>query len=377
MDAFYASVEKFDDPELIGKPVLVGGSGPRGVVAAASYEARWFGARSAMPMRRALSLCPDAVVVRPRMARYREVSKKIFEIFHALTPDVEGLSLDEAFLDVSANTRLHGSPRDIALRIKKQIRDDTGLTASVGIGPNKLVAKIASELEKPDGLVELDPDTIRDTLDPLPISALFGVGPKTAERLHAVSIETFRDLRLADDAALVPIFGRYAKRIRARAAGIDHRPVGGEAEDKSVSAEETFDTDIGDPDRLRGYLLSMTAGVADKIRRKNWVASQVGIKLRLPDFTTLTRQRRFHPPTNSCIELQKQAMRLLELWIKENQDAELRLLGVAVHGLSPDTQMNLFDDETPGRSGRVDEVLGEVQDRFGDAALQRGRGKPG
>ena len=225
MDAFYASVEQRDEPALRGKPLVVGGTGNRGVVAAASYEAREYGIRSAMPMRDAIRRCPDLLRVRPRMAHYQAVSKQVFEVFRRFTPLVEGLSLDEAFLDVSGSVALFGDPVEIARSIKQQIFDTTQLTASVGVAVNKLVAKIASDLEKPDGLTVIYPDDYERLLDPLAVSVIPGIGKETLRRLSGTSISTLRELRLAEDRVLGPIFGRYAAKTTARAAGMDDRPV--------------------------------------------------------------------------------------------------------------------------------------------------------
>src|SRR5271168_3056791 len=225
MDAFYASVEEQDRPELKGKPLIVGGTGERGVVAAASYAVRRFGVRSAMPMREALRLCPEAICVRPRMARYCEVSEQVFKIFHEFTPLVEGLSLDEAFLDVTASRQLHGEPCAIGANIRRRIAGQTGLTASVGIAPNKLLAKIASDLNKPDGMCQIDAGNMRRILDALPIQKLFGVGQKTLPAVHAAGIRTFGDARAAADEVLWRAFGKHGKTMRDRACGIDDRPV--------------------------------------------------------------------------------------------------------------------------------------------------------
>src|SRR5512134_1036296 len=225
MDAFYASVEQRDDPSLRGKPVIVGGTGGRGVVAAASYEVRRFGVHSAMPVREALRRCPDAICVPPRIAHYAAVSKQIFAIFHEFTPQVQGLSLDEAFLDVTASAAALGDAAHIAREIKRLVRERTALTASVGVAPNKLVAKIASALRKPDGLVVVRPEDVRELLDPLPIRKLFGLGPKTAPKVEALGIHTLGQLRQAAPARLRPVFGRYTERVQQRAAGIDERPV--------------------------------------------------------------------------------------------------------------------------------------------------------
>ena len=227
MDAFYASVEQRDDPALRGKPLVVGGTSNRGVVAAASYEARAFGIRSAMPMRDACRRCPDLLRVRPRMAHYQAVSKQVFRVFREITPLVEGLSLDEAFLDVTGSTSLFGTPVDIAGTIKRDIRETTGLTASVGVAENKLVAKIASDLDKPDGLTVIYPADYETRLDPLPVSVIPGIGKKTLERLDGTGIRTLRDLRLAEDRILRPVFGRFTQKTRDRAAVVDarfHRP---------------------------------------------------------------------------------------------------------------------------------------------------------
>ena len=245
MDAFYASIEQRDNPQLRGQPVVVGGN-KRGVVAAASYEVRKFGVRSAMPMTEAERRCPTLVRVAPRMAHYRAVSEEIFGIFREFTPTVEGLSLDEAFLDVTASRVLHGDGPTVASQIKERIQKQTGLTASVGVAENKLVAKIASDLDKPDGLVIVTPNGCRAILDPLPVEVIPGIGPQTLRRLHALNITTVADLRRAPDRVLAPIFGRFARRARERAAGIDSRPVTPSRIEKSISSEETYDIDLAD-----------------------------------------------------------------------------------------------------------------------------------
>jgi len=239
MDAFYASVEEQDNPLLKGAPLIVGGSSGRGVVAAASYAVRRFGVHSAMPIATALRLCPNAVCVPPRMARYQEVSARVFATFHEFTPLVQGLSLDEAFLDVTASQTLLGTPEEIGAHIRRRIAQDTGLTASVGIAPNKLLAKIASDIAKPDGMYRLDPG-MREVLDALPIQKLLGVGQKTLGRVQAAGILTFGDARRADDARLWRAFGRHGRAMQERACGIDDRPVEPDVEEKSISAEDTF-----------------------------------------------------------------------------------------------------------------------------------------
>lgn len=373
MDAFYASVEQRDNPELRGKPLVVGGGSNRGVVAAASYEVRRFGVRSAMPMSEALRRCPELVRVAPRMSHYKEVSSRIFAIFRQFTPLVEGLSLDEAFLDVTASRALHGSGVHIAASIKRQVREQTGLTASVGVAGNKLVAKIASDLDKPDGLVVITADNLRATLDPLPVQVIPGIGRQTLARLHAVAIRTVADLRLAPDHDLDPIFGRFAQRTRERAAGIDNRPVVADREEKSISAEETFSTDLSDRARLDRELLALAETTARRLRKSGLQAGTIQVKIRQSDFQTFTRQKSLQPPTNNTGQIYGIARELLATWLGTNSDARIRLLGVGGSKLSPAGQGDLFD--SPGESPQdgVDRALDSIQDRFGAAAVGRAR----
>jgi DNA polymerase IV len=370
MDAFYASVEQHDDPALAGLPVIVGWSGGRGVVAAASYEVRRFGVRSAMPMSNALRLCPDAVCVRPRMQRYQEVSALVFSVFREITPLVQGLSLDEAFLDVTASTTLLGSGTDIARRIKGRIRELTGLSASVGVAPNKLVAKIASELEKPDGLTVVPYEKIREVLDPLSVRRLPGLGRKTGARVEAVGIHTLGELRGAPDALLWPIFGRYSAWIRERASGVDERPVQPDMEDKSLSAEDTFEADIADPRLLQRQLARLADLAGSRLRGRGLVAGCIGVKIRRNDFSTFTRQRAVAPPTGEGRAIGGVAAELLSRWLAANPEAKLRLLGVVLTELTPAAQLGLFEDQ-PGPA-RLDAALDQVRGRFGSQALRRG-----
>jgi DNA polymerase IV len=371
MDAFYASVEQRDDPSLVGKPLIVGGIAGRGVVAAASYEVRKYGVHSAMPMSIALRLCPHAVCVRPRMGRYKEVSDQVFSVFNEITPIVQGLSLDEAFLDVTASQALFGDAVAIARRIKNRIKEITGLTASVGVASNKLVAKIASDLDKPDGLTIVPEARIQAILDPLSVRRLPGLGRKSGEKVEAAGIHTFAELRVAPDGALRPLFGRYTQRIRERAAGIDDRPVLPDRDEKSLSAEETFAQDIGDPRVLQAELTRLAELACERLRGKQLMAGCIGVKIRREDFVTFTRQRAVAPPTHDGRTVANVARDLLARWLKNAPGAKLRLLGVVLTDLSPASQLGLFEDSPPHTS-RLDAALDEARARFGSGALRRG-----
>ncbi|MDH3441381.1 MAG: DNA polymerase IV [Gammaproteobacteria bacterium] len=372
MDAFYASVEQRDDPSLRGKPVVVGGQ-TRGVVAAASYEAREYGVRSAMPMRDALRRCPDLVRVPPRMSHYQSVSKEVFSIFREFTPLVEGLSLDEAFLDVTSSLQLFGDDVSIAREIKSRILERTALTASVGVAPNKLVAKIASDLDKPDGLCVVTTANMREVLDPLPVRVIPGIGPETLSKLNRVGIYRITDLRLAPDRHLEPVFGRYTQRTRDRAAGIDDRPVQPSRADKSISAEETFNTDISERKAMRRELLRLSERTASRLRAKELVAGTVQVKIRQTDFTTFTRQCSLRPPGNSTDALYASSVRLLDGWLSEFPGARVRLLGVGGSDLTKDAQPDLFaPQETKGPS-HLDQAVDDIRNRFGDESLERAR----
>jgi len=371
MDAFYASVEQRDDPSIRGRPVIVGGIGPRGVVAAASYEVRAFGVRSAMPMREALRRCPDAVCIRPRMSHYQSVSRQIFAVFSEFTPLVQGLSLDEAFLDVTASIAAFGRAESIAVEIKRRIRERTGLTASVGVAPTKLVAKIASELEKPDGLVVVRPGQVAALLDPLPVRRLFGLGPKTAPRVEALGIATLGELRQAKPAMLRPIFGRYTERVQQRAAGIDDRPVVADLEELQISTEETFDIDIADHARLLSELARLADRSGARLRAKELVAGCVTVKIRRGDFTTYTRQRHIEPATQETRVISRVASELLDGWLATQPTAALRLLGVGVSRLAPAMQLALFTAPESAKNRHLDRAVDQIRDRFGASALTR------
>jgi len=381
MDAFYASVEQHDRPELAGLPVIVGGGSLRGVVAAANYEVRRYGVHSAMPTREALQRCPHAVLVTPRMGRYKEVSTQVFEVFREFTPLVEGLSLDEAFLDVTGSQTLFGEPAAIAAQIKRRIRELTGLAASVGVAHNKLLAKIASDLQKPDALCVIRPEDVERVLDPLPIRRLSGIGAKTAARLEAQGLHTFGQLRAAPDTVLWPLFGRYTARVRDRASGIDDREVVADWEEKQVSAEETFDKDLTRREEFLAEIAQLADRVGGRLRAKERMAATVTIKIRRRDFTTYTRSRSFAPPTQETATILLIARELLDAWLAEQPRAALRLLGVGVSSLSPAAQMDLFGQpaapaglaERPASrsTARIDPTLDQIRERFGNRAVRR------
>ena len=370
MDAFYASVEERDNPSLKGTPLIVGGTGGRGVVAAASYAVRKFGVHSAMPMREALKRCPQAVVVQPRMRRYQEVSSVVFAIFHQFTPQVEGLSLDEAFLDVTASQRLLGDSQKIAVDIRARIAAQTGLTASVGIAPNKLLAKIASDLNKPDGMCRIGADNLRQVLDPLPIQKLFGVGAKTLPLVNAAGLYTFGDVARADDHVLWRVFGKHGTLIRERARGIDDRPVVAEREEKSISAEETYDVDIRLPSGLSAQVAHLADRTASRLRAQGLIAAVVHVKIRRSDFTTYTRQRALGTATQDTATIASVAQELLKEWVKTQPRAAVRLLGVGVADLQEQVQTDLFADVKTAPS-RLDSAVDGIRGRFGAGVLTR------
>jgi len=322
-------------------------------------------------MAEALRRCPTLIRVRQRMSHYGSVSKQIFAIFREFTPLVEGLSLDEAFLDVTASASLFGSPVDIARAIKRRILEDTALTASVGVAENKLVAKIASDLDKPDGLTILLPADYPRRLDPLPVEVIPGIGRQTLRRLRRAGIVTVHDLRLAPDADLEPVFGRFTHKTRARAAGIDDRPVVPDRDEKSISAEETYEQDLAEPAAMDRELLRLAERTATRLRKSGHAAGTIQVKIRKPDFTTCTRQCTAVPPVDGTDRIYALARRLLHDWLASNAGARIRLLGVGGSRLSPAVQGDLFETGPARDTSAVDRTVDEVRDRFGKAALRR------
>jgi DNA polymerase-4 len=334
MDAFYASVEQRDDAALRGRPVAVGGNPEgRGVVAAASYEARAFGVRSAMSMARAVRLCPGLVIVPPDFARYKAASSAVFAIFREVTPLVEPLSLDEAYLDVTENAWHEPLATPVARRLKERIRADTGLTASAGVAPNKFLAKIASGWKKPDGLTVISPDRVEPFLQRLPVDALWGVGPVTARKLRARGIQRLVDVRTVDPQELQDAIGSLAEWLRQLAHGVDDRPVVPNRETKSSGSENTYAKDLTDPDEMRDEIREMAGQAAAWLARRSLLARTVTIKVRYSDFTTVTRSHTA-PATRDAAAIVQRAVELLDR--TEAPRRAVRLLGVSVHNLCAD-----------------------------------------
>jgi DNA polymerase-4 len=377
MDAFYASVEVMDNPDLAGLPVIVGGTPEgRGVVAAASYAAREFGVHSAMSAYRAKKLCPQGVFVTPRMWRYADLSHDIRGIFAEYTPLIEPISLDEAFLDVTGSGKLFGSPLDIARAIKRRIRDEIGLVASVGIASNKYLAKLASDLEKPDGFVEIRQEDARGRLAPLPVGRLWGVGKVAQKSLAEVGIRTIGDISRMPLEQLENLLGSPARRLRALALGIDDRSVVSEGKARSISAENTFATDIGDANELRAHLDLLAERVAGRTRRSGFEAYTIQLKARYANFTTVTRAQTLAEPTAQTPTIRDTARDLLEKRLGRKGRA-LRLLGVGVSNLvrAGETQPLLIEEDSHRKHRTLDGAMDALQDRFGSDVIHRGRGR--
>ncbi|MEM9864472.1 MAG: DNA polymerase IV [Myxococcota bacterium] len=371
MDAFYATVEQRDDPSLKGKPVIVGGQSRRGVVSAASYEVRRFGVRSAMPMVEAMRRCPHAVVISPRMNRYVEVSEQVFDVFHRYTPLVEGLSIDEAFLDVTGSRTLFGSAVSIAKTIKADIFQATGLRASAGVAPSKFVAKVASDLDKPDGLVVVAPEGVEAFLAPLPIERMWGVGPKAAARLHGLGFETFSDLAEVNADVLAAAVGKWGRRIHALARGDDHREVVPDRDAKSIGAEMTFGRDLKSVEDLQREILAQCVRVGARLHRNGLWAGTVTLKIKYGDHSVRTRQRRCDPPIGDTDRLFDAARELLTRF--DDLHRGVRLTGVSASGLTVDAGAGLFPDESRERSESIEAVTRELRERFGPKNAVRAR----
>jgi DNA polymerase-4 len=374
MDAFYPAVEALDNPALKGRPVIVGGSPKRGVVSSASYEAREFGVHSAQPIAKAVRLCPDGIFLPVRMKRYKEVSEQVFEIFRRFTPLVEPLSIDEAFLDVTGSTHLFGDPVEIAKKIKQTVVKETGLTVSAGVAPSKFVAKIASDMEKPDGLTVVRPDRVREFLDPLPIKKMWGVGKATQEALGRLNVRTFKDLSRVPVKLLERRFGIHGHKMHLLSMGIDERAVVPDQDVKSVGHEETFSDDISDIGAAKKELLSLANKVARRMRQKETTGRTISLKVKYDDFVQITRSATLPKPTDDGPEIYSIACSLLE-----KTDAgrrPVRLLGISLSKLSfpaSENQLALFSQESASQKRKnLNIALDSVYEKHGDNIIGPG-----
>ncbi len=372
MDAFYASVEQLDYPELRGRPVVVGGDRDRGVVAACSYEARTFGIRSAMPISRALRLCPEVILRPVRMARYQEISRQVFAIFARYTDRIEPLSVDEAFLDVAGCERLFGTAVEIAQRIRREVREELGLVISAGVAPNKFLAKLGSESAKPNGLLEIDPERIDEFLLPLPVERIWGVGAKAAQQLHRYGCRTVADLRQMGESQLKGMFGVWGERLYRLARGEDSRSVEVDQPSKSFGAEVTFSRDLRRLEDLQRELLAQAEKVAARLRRNGLEGRTLTIKVRYDDFETLTRRQTLAEPSANGLALYRAGLDLLQR--TEAGNRPVRLLGLTAGGLEPagQAQASLFPDVNSQRQAKLDRALDMLAERFGSSRVKRG-----
>ncbi len=373
MDAFFASVELREQPELAGLPVVVGGSSSgRGVVAAASYEARQFGVFSAMPVAAALRLCPDLVCLPVNMPLYINVSQQIHEIFYRYTPEIEPLSLDEAFLDVTASEKLFGTAAEIAKQIKADIKNECQLIVSAGVAPNKFVAKIASDINKPDGFVVVQSGEVQSFLDPLPIKRLWGVGKKTEQILKQAGMKTIVDVRNKDPDWLVQRFGKLGDHIFRLANGLDKREVISDAKAKSISSETTFDSDSQDNDVLLAILSQLTEQVAARLRAKDIKGKTVSIKIRFHDFKTITRSKTLSESTFNTMPIWQTVKQLFQD-VLQTGPVSIRLVGVSISGFSNDEihQGDLFEQDA--KQDKLDVLSDKINQRFGQSRIHRGR----
>ena len=376
MDAFFASVEQRDHPELRGKPVLVGGKGSRGVVAAASYEAREFGCHSALPTAIALRRCPQAIVVRGSYATYREVSKQVFAILGRYTPVVQPLSIDEAFLDVTGSKRLHGSGREIAAAVRRDIRHETELTASVGVSGNKFLAKLASDLDKPDGLTVIEEEDIAGRVAGLPIERMWGVGKASVPRYHRVGVQTFGDLQQLTEAAVRTSLGDHGIHTWRLSRGEDVRPVHTDRVSKSIGCERTFGSNLQSPDDVRVFLRAEVEEVAMRLRTSERRCRTVTIKIRDGQFNTVTRSHSFHDATDRTDDILAAAYELFETWAKR-QFKPIRLIGASCSNFTAreGRQIGLFDVDVDQKRGRLDDATDAIRKRYGSDAVRRGGGR--
>ena len=383
MDAFFASIEQLDHPEYKGHPVIVGGLSSRGVVATCSYEARKFGVHSAMPISRAKKLCPDGVYVYPRMDRYKEVSHQIFSIMKEFTPHIEPLSIDEAFLEVSGMSTMYSGPKALGRAIKDRVFEETGLIISAGLAPNKFLAKLASDLDKPDGLVVIPYGREKEILAPLPIKRIWGVGPRTEKILKTGGFHLMRHIQaLPDESSLIPLVGNQARRIWELANGIDDRPVETDRKIQSIGAEETYEEDLTDGSAIELEFRYFANRLSKRLRKRNLLGHTVSIKVRYDDFTTVSRQKRLDTPSDHEHVFFETA---LLLWNKLMQDktsgltfmdppGPIRLLGLTVSGLDEEVPMqdSLFESPKYETENKLAGVLDSLESKFGETAVMSG-----
>lgn len=374
MDAFFASVEQLHHPEWRGKPVIVGadpkGGKGRGVVSTASYEARQYGIHSAMPISKAYRLCPHGIYVPPHGDLYSHYSRQVFEILYQFTPLVEVISIDEAFLDVTGSLHLFRSVEGVAAQIKDRICTKTGLSASLGIAPNKSVAKIASDYQKPDGLTIVAPENIQDFLDPLPIRKLFGVGEKTYETLHHLGISTVADLRRYPAEFLEKRFGEAGEHLYRMARGIDERQVQVNEEIKSISHETTFETDQTDPELISNTLLHLSAKVSQRLRKHGLKGKTIQLKIRFFDFTTFTRRKTLTNHTNLTEDIFRLGKKMLDEFQPSELSKPIRLIGIGVSHLVDEkgTQISLWDVQNEKKLA-LEKIVDQLQEKFGKSAI--------
>ena len=377
MDAFFASVEQRDSPLLKGRPVIVGadpknGKG-RGVVSTCSYEARVYGVHSAMPISIAYRLCPGAVYLPVDMERYQIASEKISEILYSFTPDIEHVGIDEAFLDITGSHHLFGGPLDTCISIKSKIKEKLSLTASIGIAPTKMAAKIASDLKKPDGLVEVKIDALLDFLWPLSVSKLWGVGEKTKDSLNALGINTIGELARADLRKLIDALGNSASDLWQLANGVDTREVEVSHDSKSISNETTFEEDSLDKEKVTQAIMMLSEEVSDRLRENNFKARTISVKIRLRGFHTYTRSLTINEPTNFFESISATAKSLFDNF--EFKDRPVRLIGVKASNLQPaDFRESLFEEKKDLKIKDIQNVVGHIKDKFGNSAISRAAG---
>ncbi len=372
MDAFFAAVEQLDDPALRGKPILVGGNGPRAVVTTASYEARPFGCRSAMPMATARRLCPEAIVVRGRGARYRELSDLVMTECERITPLVQPVSIDEAYLDVTGDPKWAGDPAALGEHLRARIRAATGgLTASVGVSVNKFLAKLASDLRKPDALVVIPPGKISATIEPLSVTRIPGVGPAAEAKLKRLGVRTIADLRAQDPALLTDRFGKWGARLAQLAMGHDDRRLVTDRDAKSIGHERTFGHDVEDAQELEGVLLVQAEDVARRLRRKHRAAKTVTLKLRYGNFETITRAATLDEASSTTHAIGDAARELFRAWRSREGFRPIRLIGVSASNLTGEVQGSLFPDPEVARSKRADSAADLITEKLGKGVIQR------